>query len=80
MIKNKEFCELFRFIRQRNNISARKLSLSAGLSPSYISKVENGTVLPTLESFAKIIKHLNITEKEIAYLIKVFSSKESETL
>lgn len=72
-----EFAILFKFLRERTGMSARALSLQAGLSQSYISKVESGNVLPTIESFAKIIKLMNITDKELMYLIFSLLPKDS---
>lgn len=60
-----------KFLRERSGLSARQLSINAGLSTSYVSKVESGAVLPTIESFARLVSNLDITDKEIAYLIKM---------
>ena len=76
MTKNSDFCALIKYLRERKGISGRYLSIKAGLSPSYVSKVENGVVLPTIESFAKIISHLDVTDKEVAYLIFTLLPKE----
>ena len=64
-----------KFLRERQGISARELSGRAGLSASYVSKVESGAVLPTIESFAKLVSNLYTTDKEVAYLISTLSNK-----
>lgn len=57
--------EMIRFARQRLNMSARALSISAGLSPSYVGKLESGEIDPSFRSFAKIAVVLNLTTAEI---------------
>lgn len=74
-----EFSILMRFLREREGISARQLSADAGLSASYVSKVESGAVLPTIESFAKIVSKLYTTDREISYLISsILTEQEIE--
>lgn len=77
-MKNDEFCVLMRSLRERSEISARALSIQAGLSPSYVSKVESGSVLPTIESFARLIEHLTVTDREIVFLLKTLTNKGSK--
>lgn len=74
-----EFSILMKFLRERQGISARELSARAGLSASYVSKVESGAVLPTIESFARLVSNLYTTDKEVAYLISTLTSKEVES-
>lgn len=71
------FATLMKFLRERAGISARQLSLEAGLSASYISKIENGSVLPTIQSFAKIIQKLDVSSFEIAYLLQSLVQEDS---
>lgn len=68
-----EFSILMKFLREREGLSARQLSSAAGLSASYVSKVESGAVLPTIESFAKIVSKLYTTDREITYLISTLT-------
>ncbi|RTK93382.1 helix-turn-helix domain-containing protein [Candidatus Saccharibacteria bacterium] len=75
---NKEFASLMRFLRERSGVSARQLSLSSGLSASYVSKIEDGAILPNIKSFANIISNLSVTPFEIAYLLQTFREDESE--
>lgn len=56
-------------LRKRHHVSGRALSLAAGLSPSYVGKVENGEIEPSLKAFAKIALALHMTTAEIVYLI-----------
>ncbi len=58
-----------RLLRERANLSARHLSLAAGLSESYIGKVESGVMDPSLKAFAKIVVHLGLSAREIRVLV-----------
>lgn len=57
-----------RSVRERKRLSARALSLAAGLSDSYVGKVESGACEPSLRAFAKIVVQLGLTAQE-AYVI-----------
>lgn len=56
-------------------MSARALSIAVGLSDSYIGKVENGTLDPSLRSFAKIAKGLGMTPPEIYIVVSQESTR-----
>lgn len=68
---SKEFQILMRFLRERKEISARNLSEQAGLSLSYVSKMEKGDVTPSVEVFSKIISNLDVSDVELIYLLKI---------
>lgn len=51
-------------LRFQHNISARKLSLSLGMSPSYISHIENKNVFPSMRVFFYICDFLHIAPSE----------------
>jgi transcriptional regulator with XRE-family HTH domain len=51
--------------RKKQNISARSLSALAGLSPSYVGKVEAGEIEPSLKAFGRIALALRLTPQEI---------------
>lgn len=72
------FAVLMKFLRERSGVSARNLSTSSGLSYSYISKMESGSVIPSVEVFSRIIKNLEITDVELVYLVKSISEEEDE--
>jgi transcriptional regulator with XRE-family HTH domain len=55
--------------RTRANVSARNLSLAAGLSESYVGKVEKGEIEPSLRAFARIAKQLGMSPREIYVLV-----------
>lgn len=53
-------------IREKQNISIRKLSLLTGLSRTYLSNLENNKrVNPTLSSLSAISTVLNVDIKEL---------------
>lgn len=54
--------------REAQGITARSLSLAAGLSESYVGKVEKGTMEPSLRAFGKIAKQLDLTPREVFLL------------
>lgn len=48
-------------LRLSKNISSRKLSLDLGLSNSYITQIENGNKLPSLDNLFKICNYFGIS-------------------
>lgn len=46
-------------------LSARGLSIAAGLSPSYVSKLESGRIEASLHAFSSIIKILKLSPLEV---------------
>ena len=50
--------------RTQKGISARDMSLSLGMSPSYINQLENGRNYPSLPTFFDICDFLSITPQE----------------
>lgn len=60
---------------QRTNFSARALSLHAGLSESYVGKVEAGQTEPSFRTFAKIAVALRMKPGEVWVLLTRESQK-----
>lgn len=56
-------------LRRPTGMSARALSLSAGLSPSYVGKVEKGEIEPSLRAFACLARTLGLSPREINVLV-----------
>jgi transcriptional regulator with XRE-family HTH domain len=54
---------------QRTDLSARALSATCGLSPSYVSKVEAGVIDPSFRAFAKLSLALGMTTAEMTFLL-----------
>lgn len=55
----------------RTDLSARALSLAAGLSESYVGKVESDSIDPSFKAMAKISKILGLSANEIYVLINI---------
>lgn len=60
----KIFCDRLVQLRQEKNISARDMSLSLGQSESYINRIENGKMLPSMTVFFYICDYFGITPRE----------------
>lgn len=58
------FCKRLADLRIQKGISAREMSLSLGLSDSYINKIENGKTLPSMEAFFDICNFLEISPRD----------------
>lgn len=54
-----------RFLRKQRGMSARALSIKAGLSPAYVFKVETGAIEPSLRSFARLAVALGMNQGEV---------------
>ena len=67
MEKN-EIISRISFARTRANLSARALSISAGLNYGYINRLESKKdFLPSMESFLYILDACNISTEEFFY-------------
>lgn len=60
----KEFCSRLTKLRMDRDVSARDMSLSLGLSESYINKIENEKTLPSMSTFFDICDYFHITPQE----------------
>lgn len=54
---------------QRTNLSARALSINAGLSESYVGKLEAGVCEPSARAFAKLAIQLRLKPAEVWVLL-----------
>jgi transcriptional regulator with XRE-family HTH domain len=54
-----------RYLRKQRGLSARALSIKAGLSPAYVFKVETGAIEPSLRTFARLAVALGMTMAEV---------------
>ena len=59
-----KFGERLAKLRTATGISARKMSFSIGQNDSYINKIENGRIYPSMTAFFEICKCLNISERD----------------
>lgn len=51
-------------LRQAKDVSARDMSLSLGQSESYINRIENGKMFPSMDMFFCICEYFNISPYE----------------
>jgi len=56
-------------LRKSRGYSARRLSLAAGLSESYVGKVESGRMEPSFRAFCAIAHVLQLNAREIHFLV-----------
>ena len=56
-----EVAKRMKFFRKLKGVSAKQMSLDIGKTESYISKVEKGQYIPSLDTFAVIIRYLGIS-------------------
>jgi len=67
--------ESVRYLRQRDGISAAKVSKQANLSSSYVTKVEHGDIIPSVAAFSKIMSVLHPTDAEILCVIRALGAE-----
>ncbi len=70
--------EVLRHARQQAGISARELSSRVGVSASYVTKVENGDLDPTLRTFSRMALTLGLNPHEIYFLVVQAAYKTDE--
>jgi transcriptional regulator with XRE-family HTH domain len=51
-------------LRQKRNLSARDMSLTVGQNVNYINHIENGKMMPSMQSFFYLCEYLNISPKD----------------
>lgn len=64
------FCEALAQFRLRAGLSKRALSQKAGLSTSYVGKLESGELEPSVRAFAVIALALGLTSHEILFCVR----------
>ena len=82
------------YIRHEANLSARELSLRLGMSQQYVSKVENGHIVLTVEKLFQILEICNCSiekffstniedfekDKEIEFILTKIPSSQKQNL
>ena len=61
------FCRRLTQLRLEKGVSAREMSLALGQSESYINRIENQQMLPSLTVFFYICDYLDISPKDFFY-------------
>lgn len=65
--------------RKRQNISQEELERMINIDRKTIFRIENDLNMPLLDTFAKIVTALNLSDKEIAEEVKKTLKKEKNT-
>lgn len=60
----KELAERLIELRLQRNVSAREMSLALGQNSSYINRIENQKVFPSMQGFFYICEYLKVTPAE----------------
>ena len=68
---SEKICLKIKFERQKKNMSQENLALRSGLSRNAIWKIESGRVSPTIDSFEKIAKALEMDFASLTDVSKV---------
>lgn len=63
------------FARKRAGLSAAALSRQVGFSSSYVTKLEHGNIIPSIEAFSVIVVALDLSDAEILFVIKSLGTK-----
>lgn len=61
---------ILREFRERRGLSKRALSQRAGLSASYVGKLEAGEIEPSVRTFALIALALELTSHEVFFCVR----------
>ncbi len=62
--------EVLRELRERRGLSKRALSYKAGLSASYVGKLEAGLIEPSVRAFAVIALALGLSSAETLFCVR----------
>lgn len=57
--------ERLKSIRRARNVTLRELAAGAGLSKSFISQIESGSVNPSIASLTRIVEYLGVAPSEL---------------
>ena len=71
-----QLADLVRHRRTQLGVSARALSLTAGQSASYVSKLESGRIEPSFTAFARLVTTLGVSPAEVALVVALEAQKE----
>lgn len=52
-------------------MSARAVSLAAGVSESVVGKLESGSCQPSLAVFARVVEVLGLNDREVVLLVRL---------
>ena len=61
---------MFKEYREKNNYTQEELSEKIDISTRSLQRIENKKNNPSFKTFRKLINILNITDTDIAYIVK----------
>lgn len=61
---------MFKEYREKNNYTQEELSEKLDVSTRTLQRIENKENNPSIKTFRKLISILNITDSDIAYIVK----------
>lgn len=64
--------------RKKKNISQEKLEIMTNIDRKTIFRIENDLNMPLLDTFAKIVTALDLTDKEIALEVRKSIEKNNK--
>lgn len=76
----KEFAERLYKLRAQKNVSAREMSLDIGQNDSYINRIENSQVFPSMQAFFYICEYLNISPEDFFNKDNEYPAKINEII
>ena len=74
---SESFAAALKFARESKGMSARGLSQAAGLSDSYVSKLEREDLEVSFKAFVKLAAILDLSKNEIMWMIANYNLDES---
>lgn len=69
-VESLSLCDVLREFRLERQMSKRALSHRAGLSASYVGKLERSEIEPSVRAFAVIALALELTPQEILFCVR----------
>ena len=65
IITHLKIAKKLKSVRISKNLTQLELSEKAGISVNYYAKVERGEAIPSLDTFAKIVKALGVKSSDV---------------
>jgi len=79
-LKNKDFGKLIKSKRKQKKLTQKKLCDLVDIAVIYLSKIENGHVIPSQKIQSKLLAILDPIEKEPAEIIKEVTLKQESDI
>lgn len=76
-VRSVRLADAIRYLRNERGLSAKSLSTQAGLSPSYVGKLESGEIEPGVRAFGRLALVLGMNQQEIYLCVVQEGLRES---